>query len=124
MKIADRFFRSALARRIIGCFAVAASLPLAAIAILSLDVSADKEFHSMLLVLAAIAAPIVAGLGVMEIHRTLRLFEGLREGVRRVGQKDFSARVDVGGNDELGDLAASFNSMAAHLGGEFTALLT
>ena len=37
MKIADRFFRSAIARRIIGCFAVAALLPLAAIAILSLD---------------------------------------------------------------------------------------
>jgi len=124
MKIADRFFRSALARRIIGCFALAALLPLAAIAILSLDLHTGKEFHSMLLALAAIAALIVAGLGFMEIHRTLRLLEGLREGIRRVGQKDFSARVDVGPNDELGDLAASFNSMAAHLGGEFTALLT
>ena len=78
----------------------------------------------MLLAMAAIAALIVAVLGVMEIRRTLRPLEDLREGVRRVGQKDFSVRVDVGRNDEFGDLAASFNSMAAHLGGEFTALLT
>src|SRR6185436_8840149 len=111
MKIAARFFRSALARRIIGCFVVTVLLPLAAIAIMSLDFVTGKEFQSMLLVLAAIVALIVAGLGVMEIHRTLRLLEDLREGVRRIGQNDFSARLDVGRNDEFGDLAASFNSM-------------
>jgi methyl-accepting chemotaxis protein len=110
-------FRSAIARRVIGCFAVAALLPVAAIAILSLDLSTSNEFHSTLLAMAAVAALIAAVLGVTDVCRTLRPLEDLREGVRRVGEKDFSVRVDVGRNDEFGDLAASFNSMAARLGG-------
>jgi diguanylate cyclase (GGDEF)-like protein len=36
----------------------------------------------------------------------------------------FPARIDGGGNGELGELADSFNTMAARLGGEFTALMT
>ena len=115
-------FRSAIARRVMGCFAVAALLPVAAIAILSLDLVTSNEFHSTLLAMAAVAALIAAVLGVTDICRTLRPLDDLREGVRRVGEKDFSVRVDVGRNDEFGDLAASFNSMAARLGGEFTAL--
>src|SRR5438874_6713383 len=124
MKVADRLFRSAIARRIMGCFAVAALVPLTAVAILSLDLVPGKEFHSMLFAMAAVAALIVAVLGVTEICRTLRPLEELRDGVRRIGEKDFSVRVDIRRNDELGDLAASFNSMAARLGGEFAALLT
>ncbi len=41
-----------------------------------------------------------------------------------MGEKDFTARVDARGNDEFDGLATSFNTMAARLGGEFTALLT
>ena len=90
MKIADRFLRSAIARRIMGYFAVAALLPLAAIAILSLDLVADKEFESILLAMAGVAALIVAVLGVTEICHTLRLLDDLREGARRMSEKEFS----------------------------------
>lgn len=37
----------------------------------------------------------------------------LSAGVRRIAQGDYSARVDVRSNDEVGRLAAAFNSMAA-----------
>ncbi|MBP7615847.1 MAG: type IV pili methyl-accepting chemotaxis transducer N-terminal domain-containing protein [Thauera sp.] len=39
----------------------------------------------------------------------------LQEGVKRMGQEDFDARVPVLSNDEFGELSAGFNRMAAHL---------
>lgn len=39
----------------------------------------------------------------------------LQEGVQRMEQEDFSARVPVESEDEFGDLARGFNRMAAHL---------
>ncbi len=82
------------------------------------------ELETMLLIVFGIALLIAAGFCVTAIRRTLRPLEDLRKGTRRVSEKDFSARVDVDGNDELGELARAFNTMAARLGGEFKALLT
>ena len=82
------------------------------------------ELESMLLAMAAVAALFVAVLGITQICRTVRALDDLREGVRRVGEKDFSVRVDTRGNEELDGVGTSFNTMAARLGGEFTALLT
>jgi two-component system nitrate/nitrite sensor histidine kinase NarX len=39
----------------------------------------------------------------------------LQEGVKRMGQEDFDARVPVLSDDEFGELSAGFNRMAAHL---------
>ena len=39
----------------------------------------------------------------------------LHEGVKRMGQEDFDARVPVLSQDEFGELSAGFNRMAAHL---------
>jgi nitrogen fixation/metabolism regulation signal transduction histidine kinase len=50
--------------------------------------------------------------------------ERLIEGTRRAANKDFGVRVDVANNDEFGELARSFNTMAARLGRQFTALST
>ena len=78
---------------------------------------------SILLAVAALALLIVSVLSAIQIRRTLGPLEKLMEGTRRVGEKDFSARVDVRADDEFGQLATSFNSMAARLGREFTAML-
>jgi diguanylate cyclase (GGDEF)-like protein len=82
------------------------------------------ELEAMLFVVAGVALLIVVVFSVTAICRALRPLEALREGARRVGEKDFSARVDVDGDDEFGQLAQSFNTMAARLGGEFKALVT
>jgi diguanylate cyclase (GGDEF)-like protein len=66
----------------------------------------------------------VAFLSVTQIRRTLGPLEKLIDATRRAGDRDFSTRVDVPGDDEFGELATSFNSMAARLGSQFTALLT
>lgn len=39
----------------------------------------------------------------------------LHEGVKRMGQEDFDARVPVLSNDEFGELSSGFNRMAVHL---------
>ncbi len=74
--------------------------------------------------MAAVAALIVAVLSITQICRALRSVDLLQEGARRIGEKDFTVRVDVDGTDEFGQLGASFNTMAARLGGEFNAMLT
>ena len=82
------------------------------------------ELESTLLAMAAVAALIVAVLSVTQICRALRSVDLLQEGARRIGEKDFTVRVDVDGTDEFGQLGTSFNTMAARLGGEFKAMLT
>ncbi len=74
---------------------------------------AGRRAESMLLAMAAMGALIVAVLSVTQICRTLRSLDELEEGARRVADKDFSARVEVEGDDEFGRLALSFNTMAA-----------
>src|SRR5262249_46748412 len=53
--------------------------------------------------------------------RMLSPLELLIEGTRRAGNQDFSTRL---GDDELGELATSFNSMASRLGSQFSTLVT
>lgn len=51
-------------------------------------------------------------------HATRRLFrpiETIQDGVRRFGAGDLDQRIQVKRRDELGDLAASFNTMAADI---------
>ena len=81
-------------------------------------------FESIFLPVTALALLFVAFLSVTQIRRTLGPLEKLIDGTRRAGERDFSTRVDVSTDDEFGELATSFNSMAARLGSQFTALVT
>ena len=81
-------------------------------------------FKAIFFPVTGLALLVVALLSVTQVRRTLGPLEKLIDGTRRAGERDFSARVDVRSNDEFGELATSFNSMAARLGGQFTALLT
>ena len=65
---------------------------------------------------------LVALLSLTQIRRTLVPLEQLIDGTRRLGSKDFAARVNVSSADEFGELAGSFNAMTAQLGRQFDTL--
>jgi diguanylate cyclase (GGDEF)-like protein len=72
---------------------------------------------------------LVSGLAVLllsfnQIRRSLVPLAELRQGTRRIAERDFASRVSVTSHDEFEELAASFNSMAAQLGRQFQALST
>lgn len=59
---------------------------------------------------------IVVIVGVFPIiRRLLGRLERLRKGVKQFGDGDLSVRVDVRGNDEVGELARQFNAAAARI---------
>jgi diguanylate cyclase (GGDEF)-like protein len=59
-----------------------------------------------------------------QIRRSLVPLVELREGTRRIAQRDFGSRVLVTSRDEFEELATSFNAMAVQLGRQFQALST
>ncbi|HXV11352.1 MAG TPA: EAL domain-containing protein [Burkholderiales bacterium] len=65
---------------------------------------------------------LVTLLSLTQIRRTLVPLERLIEGTRRLGRQDFTTRVEVASDDEFGEVAGSFNAMAARLGRQFDAL--
>jgi len=71
----------------------------------------------------ACAILLAAGLGFWLTRTIARRVESLRQGARRVGSGDLEARIELDGNDELAELAASFNQMAASLAREQAALV-
>ncbi len=73
--------------------------------------SATRHFH-VALVLLALTIGVVAFPFVR--HLTARL-ERLQQGVESLGAGDLSARVPVEGNDEVAQLARSFNSAASQI---------
>jgi len=81
-------------------------------------------FKSIFVPVTALAILVVVLLSVTQVRRTLGPLEKLIDGTRRAGDQDFSTRVDASGDDEFGELARSFNSMASRLGSQFKALLT
>jgi diguanylate cyclase (GGDEF)-like protein len=81
-------------------------------------------FRAIFFPVTGLALLVVALLSVAQVRRTLGPLEKLIDGTRRAGDRDFSARVSVPTDDEFGELASSFNSMAERLGRQFTALLT
>jgi HAMP domain-containing protein len=68
-----------------------------------------------------VALLVVALLSIRGVRPIAGPLEMLIDGTRRAGNQDFSARL---GDDELGELATSFNSMASRLGSQFSALTT
>ena len=81
-------------------------------------------YKQSFLLATALALLGIVLLSVSQIRRTLVPLERLIDGTRRAANKDFSVRVDVGGDDEFRELADSFNTMTARLGRQFTALST
>ena len=53
------------------------------------------------------------------VRRTMDPLERLTEGTRRIAEQDFTTRVNVESEDEFGELAESFNTMAERLGLQF-----
>lgn len=76
---------------------------------------ADK-ISEILVAVIALALSMVALLSVHQIRRTMGPLEKLIEGTRRLAAEDFSHKVEVASGDEFGELANSFNAMAARLG--------
>jgi len=81
-------------------------------------------FKSLFLPVTGLALLVAVLLGIAQVRRTLVPLEKLIEGTHRTGDREFSARVDVRSDDEFGELASSFNAMAARLGSQFTSLMT
>ncbi|HEU4733375.1 MAG TPA: ATP-binding protein [Kofleriaceae bacterium] len=71
----------------------------------------------------ALAILLAAGLGLWLTRTIVRRVDSLRQGARRVGSGDLAARIELEGNDEFAELAASFNQMAASLAHEQAALV-
>jgi diguanylate cyclase (GGDEF)-like protein len=87
----------------------------------NLDRAADGALESIALtrtaglgVLATLL--LVVMLGMVQVRRTMVPLERLIAGTRRLSRRDFSARVQHDSADEFGELAQSFNHMAARLG--------
>ncbi|HEU0036144.1 MAG TPA: ATP-binding protein [Kofleriaceae bacterium] len=71
----------------------------------------------------ALAIVLAAGLGWWLTRTIVRRVESLRQGARRIGAGDLAARIELPGNDELSELATSFNQMAESLAREQAALV-
>ncbi len=61
------------------------------------------------------AALLAAVAAILTTRSIVRRVSALREGARQIGDGDLSRRIQLGGSDELAELARSFNDMAARL---------
>ena len=59
---------------------------------------------------------VVTLLSVTQIRRFMGPLEKLRDGTRRIGNREFDTKVDVTSGDEFEQLADSFNEMSGRLG--------
>ena len=61
-------------------------------------------------------------LSLFFIRKTLTPLAVLQQGTRRIGNKDFTSRVEISSGDEFQQLAESFNAMADQLNKQFNTL--
>lgn len=81
--------------------------------------SVDQTFRTYAVVsVAAFAA--LAVVGWLLSGRLLKPVRQLRETAEQISETDLSGRIDVRGNDDLSDLARTFNAMLARLEDAFT----
>jgi putative nucleotidyltransferase with HDIG domain len=85
---------------------------------------AVRDFQRLLALAFLLAIVTVLFLSHIQIRRSLEPVERLREGTRRIGARDFDARVDIRSGDEFEQLGAAFNTMAGNLGLQFRTLAT
>jgi signal transduction histidine kinase len=69
----------------------------------------------MTLLIFALSAAVALGVAVLVSGRLTRGLGRLEEGVASIGSGDLDRRIEVGGRDELADLAAAFNGMTGKL---------
>lgn len=67
---------------------------------------------------------LVLFLSTIQIRRSLIPLEKIKEGTKRVANRDFDSRVKVTSRDEFAEVAESFNTMARQLGRQFKTLTT
>ncbi|MBI3182629.1 MAG: HAMP domain-containing histidine kinase [Myxococcales bacterium] len=65
--------------------------------------------------LFAVAVGLAALVGAFVVRSVVRPLRRLGEGARRVGEGDLTTRIGLGTKDELGELSARFDEMAARL---------
>jgi class 3 adenylate cyclase/HAMP domain-containing protein len=82
----------------------------------------DQLVRGALLIALGLAVAIAAG--TMLARRMLVPITALRRGARRLGEGDFSHRIEVHTKDELEELADQFNSMAGQLQETYSGLET
>jgi len=71
----------------------------------------------------ALAIVLAAGLGLWLTRAIVRRVDRLRRGANQIGSGDLAARIELDGNDELNELAATVNQMAASLADHQAALV-
>lgn len=69
----------------------------------------------LLLIISAIALLVISTTAYLIIHPLEKKIKTVEGAARRIGGGDLSARAEVGGNDEVSQLAYAFNSMAEHI---------
>ena len=67
---------------------------------------------------------VVVLLSAVLIRKTVEPLKKLKEGTKRIAEKDFATKVEVSSGDEFEEVSRSFNSMARQLGRQFNALTT
>jgi two-component system, OmpR family, sensor kinase len=79
----------------------------------------DETFRTYAVVSVA-AFAVLAVIGWLLSGRLLKPVRQLRETAEQISETDLSRRIDVSGNDDLSDLARTFNAMLARLEDAFT----
>ncbi len=72
----------------------------------------------------ALSAALIVLLSIAQVRRTLGPLKQLLVGTKRIGARDFTARVEISTDDEFGALGEAMNTMAGRLGQQFDTLKT
>ena len=80
-----------------------------------------KEIFPLVILMAVL---LVLLLSTSQIRRSLVPLESLRDGTRKIANREFDTRVDVKSGDEFEELADSFNTMTFRLGRQFAVMAT
>jgi len=87
------------------------------------DLAASARTTAGLIGLVALLSTLLAvGVGYLVARSISKPLDALTQGAARIAAGDMNVRVQVNSNDELGDLAASFNRMTEELKGSYEAL--
>ncbi|MFC4777382.1 methyl-accepting chemotaxis protein [Paenibacillus sp. GCM10023252] len=82
-----------------------------------------KQLNVLFVVFSMLAIALMCIIGVLLGRSIIATIRTLQNGARVIGQGDLSHRVIVKDHGELGELAASFNEMAAKVGSSFRSVV-
>ncbi|MBI1822923.1 MAG: EAL domain-containing protein [Nitrospirae bacterium] len=86
--------------------------------------SSALQFMNLFPLIIVMSILMVMLISIGQIRKNLRPLLLLKEGTRRIAEKDFSNQVMVKSSDEFEEVADSFNKMASQLGKQFNTLTT